>query len=116
MGRKDPWIKRVISRYANKIRGRILKDAVHDIGCSLKVYRRSCLEVIKLYHGMHRFLPVLFDIEGFRVKEIPVSHHKRMRGKSKYGIFNRSLGPIVDLFAVRWMRRRHLKYRIKKDV
>lgn len=112
--RKDTWSKKIISTIANKVRGCLIQDGVHDTGCSLKVYRKSCFPKIKLYHGMHRFLPALFMIEGFRVREVPVSHRERQGGVSKYHFFNRSLAPFVDLFAVAWMRRRQLKYRISK--
>lgn len=113
--RQDPVNKKVISRFSNAIRKRLCQDDMHDTGCSLKVYRRECLEKIKMYKGMHRFLPALFKIEGFRVKELPVNHRQRTRGKTKYHFFNRSIGPIVDMFVVRWMRKRHLQHQIKQE-
>lgn len=112
--RRDCWSKRWISKIANWVRSRICEDGVSDTGCSLKVYRRSCLQQIKLYHGMHRFLPALFVIEGFKVGEIPVHHRERQRGKSKYHLLNRSLNTVFDLFAVAWMKNRQLKYRVKE--
>lgn len=111
--RHDPLLKRIISSVVNPIRSRVCKDGMHDTGCSLKVYNKTCLEKIKLYHGMHRFLPALFRIEGFSVAEIPVSHRDRHAGRSKYNLFNRSLAPIIDMFAVLWMRRRKLSYQVK---
>ena len=63
-----------------------MKDTVHDIGCSLKVYRREWLEKIKLYKGMHRFLPILLHMEGARIKQVPVQHKERAYGVSKYNI------------------------------
>lgn len=111
--RKDPWQKKFISGFSNWIRSRFCQDGIHDTGCSLKVYRREALARIKLYHGMHRFLPALFKIEGFKVKEIPVNHRERTKGKTKYHFFNRFVGPIVDMCVVRWMRKRHLRYEIK---
>jgi glycosyltransferase involved in cell wall biosynthesis len=113
--RQDPWSKRVISRVANSIRSRLCQDRVSDTGCSLKVYRTSCLREIKMYQGMHRFLPALFAIQGFRVKETPVNHRPRTRGVTKYNVFNRSFNTIVDLLAVRWMRKRHLNYQVEKS-
>ncbi len=114
--RKDTWKKRLTSKCSNFIRSRVCKDGMHDTGCSLKVYRKSALQKIKLYNGMHRFLPALFIIEGFRVREVPVNHRPRSKGVTKYHFFNRSIGPFLDLFAVWWMRRRSLKYKIREDV
>lgn len=112
--RKDPWSKKIISRVANAIRSRLCQDGVSDTGCSLKIYRTSCLREIKMYQGMHRFLPALFTIQGFRVKETPVNHRPRTCGVTKYNVFNRSFNTIVDLLAVRWMRKRHLNYQTEK--
>lgn len=114
--RKDSWSKKIISHLANTVRSKLCQDSVHDTGCSLKIYRSSCLRKIKLYNGMHRFLPALFKMEGFRIKEVPVNHRKRLSGQSKYNLFNRFLSPLTDLFAIIWMRRRTLRYTIKKEI
>ncbi|MCH9609824.1 MAG: Dodecaprenyl-phosphate galacturonate synthase [Chlamydiales bacterium] len=116
INRKDRWQKRIISRLSNYIRSRLCRDGVHDTGCSLKVYRKSALDQIKLYKGMHRFLPALFKIEGFTVKEIPVNHRKRTGGKSNYTFLNRSIGPIIDMFVVRWMRKRALRHQLREEI
>lgn len=113
--RKDSFIKRLTSRLANSIRSRLCDDGVQDTGCSLKVYRKACLQHIKMYHGMHRFLPALFKMEGFRIKQIPVNHRERLKGKSHYHFFNRSFNTIADLLAVRWMKNRHLRYQIESE-
>ncbi|MFI0434809.1 MAG: glycosyltransferase family 2 protein [Parachlamydiaceae bacterium] len=113
--RKDSLIKRLTSRLANAVRSRLCDDGVEDTGCSLKIYRKECLQKIKMYHGMHRFLPALFKIEGFRIKQLPVNHRERLRGKSNYHFFNRSFNTVADLFAVRWMRKRHLNYQIESE-
>jgi hypothetical protein len=68
-----------------------------------------------MYNGMHRFLPALFMIEGFRVAEVPVNHRPRVKGSTKYNFFNRSLNTVFDMFAVRWMYQRHLCYRIDRE-
>lgn len=112
--RKDPWQKKIISKLSNFVRSRLCQDGVHDTGCSLKIYRKSALKKIKMYRGMHRFLPALFQIEGFKVKEIPVHHRERKKGKTKYHFFNRSLGPLFDMWAVFWMRRRALHHEIRE--
>jgi hypothetical protein len=63
-----------------------------------------------MYEGMHRFLPALFTIHGFRVSEIPVNHRERSQGISNYNIYNRSYNTVFDLFAVYWMNNRKLRY------
>ena len=114
IGRKDTFSKRITSKLSNFIRSRLCQDGVRDTGCSLKAYRKQALEQIKLFHGLHRFLPALFVIEGLRVKEVPVNHRPRLSGKSNYHFFNRSLGPLIDLLAVIWMARRRLQYQIQE--
>ncbi|MFA6914974.1 MAG: glycosyltransferase family 2 protein [Parachlamydiales bacterium] len=114
--RKDSVNKKVISWLGNVVRSRFCQDGVKDTGCSLKVFRTLCLNKIKMYQGMHRFLPALFKIEGLRITEVPVNHRHRKHGKTKYNLFNRSFNTIADMLAVRWMRNRHLKYKIEKEV
>ena len=106
--RHDRLHRRVLSSVANKTRQWVLGDRIQDTGCSLKIFRADAVRSIKLFRGMHRFLPSLLLIEGFRVKEIPVSHRPRTRGASKYSVFNRGLSTVSDLFAVWWMKRRRL--------
>jgi dolichol-phosphate mannosyltransferase len=111
--RKDSIQKRIISKVSNKVRSALLKDHMHDSACSLKIFRKKALDRLKMYDGMHRFFPALFLIEGFLIKEVIVSHRPRLKGQTKYHFFNRSIRPFLDLFAVFWMRKRHLKYKIK---
>jgi dolichol-phosphate mannosyltransferase len=110
--RQDTWLRRASSKIANAIRRRVLHDDIVDIGCSLRAYRRHCLASIKLYHGMHRFLPVLLRIEGYRIAQVPVNHYPRRHGRSKYNVRNRACRALMDLFAVRWMQSRQLHYEI----
>lgn len=112
--RRDTWVKKITSKLANFVRRRVCEDGVQDTGCSLKVYRTSSLRKIKMYQGMHRFLPALFKIEGFNIIELPVNHRERTKGKTKYNFFNRSFNTIADMLAVRWMKKRHLNYQIKE--
>lgn len=116
VNRKDPWIKKITSYLANLVRSRVCKDGVKDTGCSLKVYKKSSLSRIKMYQGMHRFLPALFQIEGFKVAEVPVNHRERVKGVTKYNFLNRSFNTIADMLAVRWMRNRQLHYKIDKEL
>jgi len=113
--RRDSLVRRVSSRVANYVRNRLSDESIADTGCSLKAYRREALERLVLYNGMHRFLPTLLKMEGYRVREIPVGHRPRRHGRSKYGIRNRLLPSFQDLLAVRWMKRRKLRYEVKDE-
>lgn len=115
VNRRDPWIKKITSSIANAVRSRVCGDGVQDTGCSLKVYRTAAARKIKMFNGMHRFLPALFLIEGFSIKEVHVNHRERVKGVTKYNFFNRSFNTISDMLAVRWMRKRRLMYQIEKD-
>jgi hypothetical protein len=75
---------------------------LHDYGCSLKAYRRSVLEDVRLYGEMHRFVPIYASWQGARVTELPVDHHPRTRGKSHYGI-ERTLKVLLDLVVVKFL-------------
>ena len=89
-------------------------DDIIDTGCSLKVFRRECLAGIKLYRGLHRFLPTLLRMEGYRVVQVAVGHRPRQRGRSKYGVRNRVFSAFTDLLAVRWMKSRSLRYGVRE--
>ena len=110
--REDSWLRRISSRIANGVRNRLSGDDVIDTGCSLKAFRRQPLLEIKLYTGMHRFLPTLLRMEGYRVVQQPVGHRPRTAGRSKYGLFNRVFRSFADLLAVRWMKKRSLQYEV----
>ena len=101
--RKDKLIKRKIpSRIANKLIANVTGLKLHDYGCSLKAYRREIIDDIKLYGELHRFLPVLANIEGAKIKELKVNHRSRKYGFSKYGI-DRTFRVLMDLFTVWFM-------------
>lgn len=110
--RNDTWVRRVSSRVANAVRNRLTGDRIRDTGCSLKVFRAEAVRALPFFEGMHRFLPTLLRLHGFSVVEVPVSHHPRVAGKSKYGIRNRALRALRDTFAVRWMRSRLIRVHI----
>jgi len=113
--RRDSLVRRVSSRVANYVRNRLSDETISDTGCSLKAYRKDALSRLVLYDGMHRFLPTLLKLEGFRVREMTVGHRPRAHGRSKYGISNRIVPSFLDLLAVRWMKRRKLRYEVKDD-
>ena len=108
--RHDPWMRLVSTRIANKVRNWLTHEQIHDSGCGLRVFRRECIERLKLFNGMHRFLPTLVKMEGYQVIEVPVNHRPRTAGKAKYGVLNRVFKALRDAFAVRWMQQRMLHY------
>lgn len=114
--REDSFVKRITSKIANQIRNWISGERIMDSGCTFRAYKRECLQNIKFYKGMHRFMPTLIKMEGFRVIEIPVSHHPRKFGTSKYTTWNRMWRAFVDLLAVRWMKSRHIDYEIEERI
>jgi glycosyltransferase involved in cell wall biosynthesis len=116
VNRQDPWIRRLSSHIANAVRNRLSHEQIRDTGCSLKAYKRACLERINLYDGMHRFLPTLFRMEGFRVVEVRVGHYPRRHGVSKYNIRNRLIPSFIDLLAVRWMKKRQIRYHLREEI
>ncbi|HVT44143.1 MAG TPA: glycosyltransferase family 2 protein [Thermoanaerobaculia bacterium] len=109
--RRDGRWKRMQSKIGNAVRNWITRDRVTDTGCSLKVVRREVIDRVRLFHGMHRFLPTLVRLEGFSVIEVPVNHRPRRYGASSYGAMNRATRGLIDCFVVRWMSRRALRYR-----
>jgi dolichol-phosphate mannosyltransferase len=104
--RRDTWLRRLSSRVANGVRGGLLKDGTPDTGCGIKVFDRSVFLDMPRFNHMHRFMPALFQREGYEVISVPVNHRERTRGKSKYGLHNRLWVGIVDLFGVMWLIRR----------
>ena len=113
--RHDNWVRRASSAIANRVRNALSDDDIIDTGCSLKAYRREAIAHIRLYNGMHRFLPTLLRMEGFRVCQVQVGHRPRRSGRSKYNIRNRLLPSFVDLLAVRWMKHRRLRYQATEE-
>ena len=112
-GRRDGLVRKLSSRVGNGFRNWVTHESVTDVGCSLRVMRAAYLRRVKLYRGMHRFLPTLLRLEGARVIELPVAHRPRRHGRSKYGIANRLFVGLADVFAVRWMQSRRLRWRLR---
>ena len=101
--RQDKLVSRKIpSKIANKIISLIGGVPLHDYGCSLKAYRREVIQDVRLYGEMHRFIPIYASWAGARVTEIPVDHHARTMGKSKYGI-SRTIKVVFDLMTIKFM-------------
>ena len=104
--RNDNWLRRLSSRIANGVRGRLLGDGTPDTGCGLKLFERETFLVLPYFDHMHRFLPALVVRHGGRVISVPVRHRPRLRGQSHYGVWNRLWVGLVDLGGVMWLRRR----------
>jgi len=102
--RKDPLSKKIFSRGANLLRKFFVHDKINDSGCSLKAYRQECFEDLDLFGEMHRFIPALLEINGFKVVEVKVSHHPRLHGKTKYN-WRRSVKGLVDMMAIWFWRK-----------
>jgi len=116
VGRRDSGWKRVQSWIANGVRNWLNRETIRDTGCSLKAFRADAVRALPLFNGMHRFLPTLVRMQGGRVVEAPVRHRPRRFGRTKYGMWNRIWRSLVDAFAVRWMQRRALSYRVSEEL
>ncbi len=102
--RKDPWTKRIPSKIANFVTGLITGVKVHDMNCGLKIYRRVVVKSIDIYGGRHRYIPALAGQKRFRVTEIPVKHHRRQYGETKYG-GSRLFHGFFDLITILFLNR-----------
>ncbi|EKD76461.1 MAG: hypothetical protein ACD_43C00105G0002 [uncultured bacterium] len=103
--RNDSLMKRLISRGAYGLRNWFIDDGIHDSGCTLKVYRRACIEELDLFGEIHRFIPGILKWQGFSVGELIVAHASRTNGQSKYGS-NRILKGFVDMLGL-WFWRKY---------
>ena len=112
----DNWIRRASSQIANSVRNKVSGETISDAGCCYRVFRRECVANVKFFKGAHRFLPTLIKMEGFSVAEIPISHQPRLTGKTHYGIWNRLFKSSADLLAVRWMKKRVIRYKVSGNV
>lgn len=115
VNRADTWSRRMQSKIGNGVRNWITGDRITDTGCSLKLVKREAIDRVRLFTGMHRFLPTLVRYAGYKVVEMPVNHRPRQYGVSKYGAMNRAFRGLVDCFAVRWMGKRMLNYRVREE-
>ena len=104
--RKDTWLKRISSKYANGIRDKLLRDGTPDTGCGLKVFSRDSFLALPYFDHMHRYIPALFQRQGGKMVSIEVNHRHRTQGMSKYGFHNRLWVGIVDILGVRWLQNR----------
>lgn len=113
--RKDTINKKVQSLFANSIRRALINDGIKDTGCPLKIIKSDVAKSLPFFTGMHRFIPALIQLQGGKVKQVPVRHSERIAGVSKFNLLNRSIGPLHDAFAYRWMRKRNISYKIDQQ-
>ncbi|SFI03221.1 Glycosyltransferase involved in cell wall bisynthesis [Bosea sp. OK403] len=106
VGRKDTGFKKLQSRIANGVRGRILKDGTRDTGCGLKCFRREAYLALPYFDALHRFMPALMAREGYGIVHVEVRDRPRLTGVSNYGFFDRLWVGILDLAGVWWLIRR----------
>lgn len=103
--RKDTFSKRFFSRTANLLRKILIQDNIHDSGCSLKAYKKECFEDVDLFGEMHRFMPAILEMNGYKVGEVKVSHHSRVHGITKYN-WKRAIKGFVDMISI-WFWRKY---------
>ncbi len=115
-GQGDSFVRIASSRIANWVRNKLSGENISDAGCTYRAFKRECIDNLKFFKGMHRFLPTLFKIEGHTVTEIEVSNNPRFAGQSNYGVWNRLFASFYDLLAVRWMKKRMFKYKVAERI
>lgn len=106
--RRDTWSRRAASKIGNKIRNWVTRDGLRDTGCSLKAFKRECVEDLPAVNGAHRFMGAYFRINGRKIEQIPVDHRHRQHGTSKYTNLKRLPKTTYDLFGFLWYRSRVL--------
>ncbi|MBA4147830.1 MAG: glycosyltransferase family 2 protein [Verrucomicrobia bacterium] len=112
----DNSVRIISSRIANGVRNWLSGDTISDSGCCFRAFKRECIENLKFFKGMHRFMPTLIKLEGFSVTEIPIGTNPRFAGKTNYGVWNRLFASFYDLLAVRWMKSRMVHYKIAERI
>jgi dolichol-phosphate mannosyltransferase len=111
--RRDSGWKRFSSRFANGVRNRLTREDIQDTGCPIKIFRAEAIRSVKIFTGMHRFLPTLLRMEGYTVRQVPVRHAERVTGESKYGTWDRAFSGLRDALAVRWMQDRRMRWKLR---
>jgi glycosyltransferase involved in cell wall biosynthesis len=99
--RRDGFTKKIFSKMMNNLRGMLIGDNLHDYGCSLKIYKRECIQDLELFGELHRYVTAYLYIKGYRIGEIKVNHRPRKSGQTKYK-FSRGINGILDLFYLKF--------------
>lgn len=100
--RKDKLSKKIFSKLAHFLRKLVVNEKIHDSGCTLKAYKHECFDNLDLYGEMHRYIPTLLALQGFKITEVKVQHHKRKHGKTKYNVLRLPKGFFDLLFIKFW--------------
>jgi dolichol-phosphate mannosyltransferase len=111
--RQDNLKRKISSLLGNGFRTWLTGKTVRDAGCSTRVFRRECIESAPRFAGMHRFLPTLAAMQGYRLSETAVNHRPRVKGNSKYSISNRLWVSLLDIFGLYWLKKRALRYTVR---
>jgi len=112
LNRKDSFIKNLSSKIANTIRRAFTHDGMDDTGCPLKVMKTDYAKRIPFFNGLHRFLPAMVLLQNGKIKQVSVRHFPRMAGITKFGLWNRVLGPLTDCFVFLWMKKKYIHYEV----
>lgn len=112
--RKDSFVKNMSSKIANSIRRAFTNDGMDDTGCPLKVINADKAKKIPMFKGLHRFLPAMILLQNGTVTQVPVKHFPRIAGESKFNLWNRLLGPLMDCFAFVWMKKKYINYKTQE--
>ena len=111
-GQGDGFVRVASSKIANWVRNKLSGETISDAGCCYRAFKRECIADVKFFDGAHRFLPTLIKLEGFTVTEVAISHHPRTAGQAHYGVWNRLFKSFVDLLAVRWTKKRVIRFKV----
>ncbi|MGA2401622.1 MAG: glycosyltransferase family 2 protein [Syntrophobacteraceae bacterium] len=111
--RQDNLKRKISSFLGNGFRTLLTGKTVRDGGCSTRAFRRECIESVPRFAGMHRFVPTLAAMQGFKLAEAPVNHRPRLKGRSKYSILNRLWVSVLDICWLYWLKKRAFHYTIK---
>ena len=114
--RRDNFKRKISSILGNGFRTFLTGKTVRDAGCSTRVFRRECMASLPRFNGMHRWLPTLAAMQGFKLTEAPVNHRPRIKGRSKYSISNRLWVTLADAFGVFWLQKRAFRFKIKSKL
>ncbi len=113
VNREDSFVKSISSTIANGIRRIFTHDGMDDTGCPLKVIKTDYAKRIPMFKGLHRFLPAMILLQKGKILQVPIRHFPRNAGKSKFGLWNRLSGPLLDCFAYLWMKKKYINYEVK---
>jgi len=113
--RKDSFVKNISSKIANGIRRAFTNDGMDDTGCPLKVIKTEFAKRIPMFKGLHRFLPAMILLQNGKITQIPVQHFPRIAGETKFGLWNRLIGPLGYCFAYLWIKKIYINYNISKQ-